>query len=74
MLFGPEDIGDVGREENLLLAIESARSVAERTIQTFRMIRCADEEETVVALETVELVKEEASVLGSDEGVEIFQD
>jgi hypothetical protein len=43
-------------ERGLLLAIEPARSVAERPVQTLRMVRRADEEETVVALEAVEFV------------------
>jgi hypothetical protein len=51
-----EHMEDTGLERGLLLAIESARSVAERSVQTLGMVRRADEEETVVALEAVEFV------------------
>jgi len=59
---------------NSLLPVESAGAGAEARVKSVKVVGGTNYEETVVAFQTINLVKEEGPVIVSDQAIQILED
>ena len=59
--------------EAVLFAVEAARTVVQSGVQPIEVVGRTNDEQTIVAGETIQLIDEEGSVRVIDEGVEVLQ-
>ena len=59
-------------DANSLLSIKPTGSGGKARVQSLEMIRSADDEQPIVSLQSIKLIKEERSVLVVDQAVQVF--
>ena len=63
-----------GEVVDVLFPVETARTAVQSRVQSVEMIGSTNEQQTVVALKTIQLVEEERPVRVVDEGIQVFKD